>query len=333
MFSRIDAERLRQNLPGIKFLQDGNAVEITLKTQTRDLYAAYRAHYGINFSDLETSPGTSIYNLGTIKSGPFELVCQQFLPAARVAKKTAFILHGYFDHTGLYRHLISHLLNLNIAVLAIDLPGHGLSSGKSASISSFREYSEAFLDCLREAQKQNVLTPWLVIGQSTGAAVIIDALLDKNLAKVFSFQHYILLGPLLKPRHWFRSRFLFTLGRLFVAATSRQFSVNSHDDKFLRFLQQKDALQSRKLPRDWVLAMIDYMRRFDSADGIDQRLEIIQGSGDGTVDWENNIPKMLAKFRGSQVYTIDNARHHLVNESVQYRSQVFSRISKILYSE
>ena len=332
MFSRADAERLRQNLPGIQFLQHGSDAETTLETQARDLYAAYRAHYGINFSDLETSLGSSICNLGIIKSGPFELVCQQFLPVGCAAKKTAFLLHGYFDHTGLYRRLISHLLNLNIAVLAIDLPGHGLSSGKPASISSFREYSAAFLDCLGEAQKQNVLAPWVVIGQSTGAAVIIDALLDKNLARLFSFQHYVVLGPLVEPRHWPISRLLFTLSRLFVAATPRKFSVNSHDNEFLRFVHQKDALQSRKLPEDWMLAMIDYMRRFDSADGIDQRLEILQGSGDGTVDWENNIPKILAKFRGSQVYTIDGARHHLVNESEQYRSQMFSRISKILGS-
>ncbi len=333
MFSRTDAERLRQNLPAIKFLQDGSDVEITPETQASDLYAAYRAHYGLNFADLDTSSGSSICNAGTVKSGSFELVCQQFLPPGHAVKKTAFLLHGYYDHTGLYRHLISHLLSLNIAVVSIDLPGHGLSSGKPASIGSFREYSQAFLDCLRAAQQQNVAAPWLVIGQSTGAAVVIDALLDKNLAELFPFQHYVLMGPLLKPRHWFLSRILLTLSRPFFAAMPRKFSANSHDDEFLRFVQHEDALQSRKLPEDWMLAMIDYMRRFDSADGIDQGVEILQGSKDGTVAWEYNIPQILAKFRGSRVYTIDGAGHHLANESEQYRRQAFSRINTILGSE
>jgi alpha-beta hydrolase superfamily lysophospholipase len=59
-------------------------------------------------------------------------------------------------------------------------------------------------------------------------------------------------------------------------------------------------------------------------------LQIIQGRGDGTVEWEKNIPKILEKFPGSKVHWVDEARHHLVNESVFYREQVFVLIDKIL---
>jgi lysophospholipase len=111
------------------------------------------------------------------------------------------------------------------------------------------------------------------------------------------------------------------------------FSANSHDAEFLHFLQYSDKLQSRKIPRDWILAMIDYYKRFDKAPPLDQKLEIIQGTDDGTVDWEKNIPKIVAKFAGSKVYEIKGARHHLVKESVPYRAQVFQFLNQILELE
>ena len=46
-----------------------------------------------------------------------------------MTRGTVLICHGYFDYVGLYRHLIAHVLELGYAVLAYDLPGHGLSSG------------------------------------------------------------------------------------------------------------------------------------------------------------------------------------------------------------
>ena len=243
------------------------------------------------------------------------------------------MLHGYFDHAGLYRHLIEHLLNRDIAVIIFDLPGHGLSSGATASISSFHEYSAAFVECLTLAKQQQVASPWIAIGQSTGSAIIMDALLEKRLetgaAKDFTLQDFILLGPLLRPRQWLRSKILFSLSRLFVAATPRKFNKNSHDAEFLEFLKSKDELQSRILPRDWVLAMMDYINENFQKPRHEQSLQIIQGRGDGTVEWEKNIPKILEKFPSSKVHWVDEAGHHLVNESVSYREQVFALIDQI----
>ena len=77
-------------------------------------------------------------------------------------------------------------------------------------------------------------------------------------------------------------------------------------------------------------AMIDYINRFEAAPPHEQSLQIIQGRGDGTVEWETNIPKMLEKFPTANVYWIDEAGHHLVNESRHYRDQVFAIIERIL---
>jgi alpha-beta hydrolase superfamily lysophospholipase len=330
MFSKANANQLRGDLESMKFLPGGGQSSIELGAAQLPSYTAYKQYYGLNFSELNPELKSARSTGGTFSSGGYELVCQHFLPSTQTPHKTAFLLHGYFDHAGLYRHLIEHLLKSDIAVVIFDLPGHGLSSGATASISSFQEYSAAFAECLTLAKQQQVATPWLAIGQSTGGAIFMDALLENRFDEDFELQKFILLGPLLRPKQWSRSKILFSLSKLFVASTPRKFSKNSHDAEFLEFLESKDELQSRILPRDWVQAMIDYINRFEASPSHEQSLQIIQGRGDGTVEWETNIPKILAKFPGSKVHWVDEAGHHLVNESVYYREQVFAIIDQLL---
>jgi len=330
MFSKADARALRENLESIKFLQDGVASSNAPCPDVQRYYRAYARYYGLNFAELEAELSEVRASIGTFASGPYEIVCQHFQPSSAPPRKTAFLFHGYFDHAGLYRHLIKHLLKQSIAVVIFDLPGHGLSSGATASINSFQEYIDALLICLKLASEQKLTSPWFAIGQSTGGAILMDALLEKKLEQDSQLKDFILLGPLLRPRHWSRSKILFSLSRFFVAATPRKFSKNSHDIEFLEFLENKDELQSKILPRDWVHAMIDYINRFEAALSVERSLQIVQGKGDGTVEWETNIPKILEKFPGSEVHLIEEAGHHLVNESKYYRDQVFAVIDRVL---
>ncbi|MED5413144.1 MAG: alpha/beta fold hydrolase, partial [Pseudomonadota bacterium] len=83
------------------------------------------------------------HRMGLLRSYNFDLVCQSFCTSLDKQKGTVFIIHGYFDHTGLYGHLIKHCLQKGLTVISFDLPGHGLSSGDPASIDSFNQYSDA----------------------------------------------------------------------------------------------------------------------------------------------------------------------------------------------
>ena len=82
----------------------------------------YAEYYGLDFStevpDLE-------HGFGYFEAAGHTISVHGWRPA--VARGTVLICHGYFDHVGLYRHLIAHVLELGYAVLAYDLPGHGLS--------------------------------------------------------------------------------------------------------------------------------------------------------------------------------------------------------------
>ena len=321
MFGRDEADRLRDSLSPI-----GLNSKINETTET-PLLVAYLDYYDLNFNSDDIVSG---HYVGFINSGEFKLVCHYFTVPMKQRKGTAFLLHGYFDHTGLYSHLIRYCLQLGYAVVIFDLPGHGLSSGPTADIGSFRQYSEAFLNVLVWAKGFGASRPWIVIGQSTGAAIIMDALQDTNLADQFSVERYILLGPFLRPKGWIVSKLLFSLTRWFMGSAPRNFATNSHDEEFLKFVRSSDALQSRKLSRSWVLAMIEYQKRFTKAAISNKILHIIQGSGDETVDWQYNLSRILHKFPDSKIYMITGARHHLVNESPEFRDKILFSIGQII---
>ncbi len=316
MFSRSDAEALRAQLGPLDFSSPATDSE---------LVSAYRDHYGLRFPDL----GIEIrHHLGSFSSGDYTLVCQYFALPGESSQGCVLLLHGYFDHTGLFGHLIHHCLTLGFSVVIFDLPGHGLSSGPPASIDSFQEYVAALSQCVT-LTKNEIQIPFALIGQSTGAAVIVDSLLQQS-SEFDDIDHFVLLCPLLFPVKWTSSRLLYYLVRLVADSTPRRFATNSHDKEFLAFLRNEDPLQSLQIPVPWVGAMIDYQHRFITADPVDTRVQIIQGTDDGTVDWQRNLTQMGKKFPNGTTHLVPGARHHLVNESEPYREQVFSKIAAIL---
>jgi len=323
MFTRENASDLRKSLHPIQF----NVSSPAAAHSDNLLLQQYIKHYGLALSGSELAIA---HTLGTVESVPFQLVCQYFsLPAVK-QKGTLFLLHGYYDHAGIYGHLIQRCSQHGFDVVIVDLPGHGLSSGKVGSIDSFNQYRKALVDCLFQVDAQGVQEPWNLVGQSMGGAVIIDALLSGDPPTNFRFERFVVLGPLLCPRHWYRNKLLFLLTRYFTNATRRNFSINSHDSEFLQFLQYRDQLQSRYLSSAWIQAMIDYQNRFKNAPQSNQLLHIIQGTGDDTVDWQYNLSKLQQKFPQSKTYMIAGARHHLVNESPEFRNQVFATLENIL---
>ncbi len=322
MFSRADANALRESLgPFSPSLEAGRGAS------EPPLLSNYRAYYGLNIGGPRLRVS---HHAGLVVSDDLQLVAQYFGLPLEQQRGTAIVLHGYFDHIGLYGHLIKNCLQKGLAVMSIDLPGHGLSGGEPASIDSFTRYSNALLALLEKADTRGVAHPWFAIGQSTGGAIWMDSILNQRLSESFAFRRFVLLAPLLRPWGWNRAGLLFHATRWFLSATPRRFSENSHDSEFLAFLRTQDELQSRQLPRDWVLAMLDYQRRFSVAAVNKVPLHIIQGTDDRTVDWQYNIATIAEKFPRSLSYLVTGAKHHLVNESEDYRSKVFGHVNHII---
>ncbi len=246
MISSFDLDRLR-----------GTLVPLHRDLPAADDHLGYRAHYRL--ADSRTRPEVTVA-LGALAAGGYQLAVQGWWP--REPRGSLLMLHGYYDHMGLYGHVVDWALSRQLAVLACDLPGHGLSSGARASINDFAEYQTALTALIAEARRLDLPRPWHLLGQSTGGAILLDYLLRGEPAPELG--ETILLAPLVRPHAWRQSLWTYRLVKPFVRALPRRFSVNSGDPAFLDFLQQ-DGLQPRELPALWVGALARWIPQLEGA--------------------------------------------------------------------
>lgn len=302
MPSRIHPDTLREQLS--PFIHACNLTEVA---------RFYQAYYGL---DLPQHRHVN-RRLGRFTVDGYEVVAQAWLPDQPVA--TLLILHGYYDHMGLYRHVVDWGLQMGFAVLACDLPGHGLSSGPRASINEFDEYQAVLKGLLQEAATLGLPQPWHLLGQSTGAAIVLDYLL--NQPEHPALGRSVLLAPLVRPRAWGWSRLSYEVMRRFVTQIPRTFSENSGDPEFLSFIQSNDPLQPDILPTAWVGALARWIPRVEGAAATTHSPLIVQGESDMTVDWQHNLPVLQRKFAAPEILRLPEARHHLVNERESIRRE------------
>jgi lysophospholipase len=263
--------------------------------------------YGLDFASRLPHV---VYQAGQVRSGEFALAVHQW--RQHDARANLLLLHGYFDHSGLFNKLIGWALAHRCNVLIFDLPGHGLSSGKPAVIDDFGDYSRAINTVLRAASLPPL--PWWVMAQSTGGA----ALIDYARKYTWPFAATVLLAPLVRPASWSRVSVAQRLLVHFIPSIERKFSINSSDREFLDFLK-RDPLQSRRTSLRWVGALRRWLRGLPRRDlGVGAAL-VIQGDADGTVDWRYNMDFVCALFPGSRVEYLPGAGHQLANESASYR--------------
>ena len=285
------------------------------------LQSEFCRFYGIDFHDR--LPGLD-YRVGTVVSGDYTLAVHRWLQAGAVSNM--LLVHGYYDHSGLFDKLIEYGLSRNCNVLIFDLPGHGLSTGEPATINDFAEYGDAIAAVL--AQSQLPRLPLWAMAQSTGGA----ALIEFARRHAWPFAAVVLLAPLLRPYGWALGRLTHTLLRPFAQSIERKFTANSSDEAFLDFLRQ-DPLQCRRLPVAWVTAMRNWLDSLPPDDlGVGPAL-IVQGDADRTVDGRYNIAFYRGLFPGSEVEWLPGAGHQLANESAPQRQDYLASVDAWLVGQ
>lgn len=277
----------------------------------------YARYYGIDFSNQFPD---LLHAFGYFEAADHTIAVHAWRPPT--PRGSVLVCHGYFDHVGLFRHVIRHLLELNYAVLAYDLPGHGLSSGPRAAIEDFRIYREVLSQCL--SNKANAFPrPWHVIAQSTGGAIVMDyALHMGGLGEPFPFEKMILLAPLVRPANWRYGALLHSVVRPFRENVRRVFRTSSNDPDFVHFLQHMDPLQSPVLSARWVSALKRWIPDFENASRVKISPVVIQGDLDETVDWRHNLNVIEDKFSSPEIHLLPGARHQLANESTAFRTRI-----------
>jgi alpha-beta hydrolase superfamily lysophospholipase len=312
-FTRDQAELLKAALPGLAAIGHGPGVDTG-----NPLVQAYCAHYGLDFS---LQYPDMVHVLGTVSAVGFRIATQYWIPPQ--ARGTLVVVHGYYDHVGIYNKVIAFALAQGLAVLAFDLPGHGLSSGEAAVIDSFDQYGDV-LEAILLRTRALLPSPFHVLGQSTGGAVVLNHLWRYESVRAQPvFERIALCAPLILPRDWQRGRIAYALLHRFISYLPRGHSRSSHDPQFLRFIDEQDCLQSTRLSVRWVGAMKAWDQEFRGWAPLARELLVIQGSDDQTVDWRYNLAQIRQQLPAAKVLMIEDAGHQLVNEREDFREQVF----------
>ncbi len=320
MLTRSELHEIADQLPPLIFsAQGGNDWLQSTLVQT------YVSDYGINFT--EEFPQLT-HNFGCINAAGFKIAAHYWLP--QNVQGTLVLVHGYYDHVGVFGNPIRFALQHNFAVIAFDLPGHGLSSGEPAAIQSFDQYGDVLAEVLQQSSAI-LQQPVYALGQSTGCAVLMNYLwrYATNRDALKQFAKIAFCSPLVLPRGWRGLQLgssVYAVLRHFVRQIPRTFSQSSHDQEFNRFLKEQDPLQTRTLPLSWVGAMKAWHQTLLQLSPLQNDCLIVQGTADMTVEWQYNLPLLQHKLPRAKIAYVKDAGHQLVNESPEYRDQVFAVI-------
>lgn len=317
IFSLTDAQSLMAQLPALAFEPSQDVV--WAKTAPAQQYLDY---YRINFAAADSA---LVHGFGALALAGFTIATHYWLPPK--PRGTLVVVHGYYDHLGIFDRVIAFGLQQGLAVLAFDLPGHGLSSGERAAIDSFDQYADVLEQLLQRAQRL-LPSPYYAVGQSTGGAVLLNHLWRYPPC----FARIALCAPLILPRGWWSGRVLYWLLHAWVKQLPRGRSRSSGDEKFIRFIDEQDCLQSKKLSVRWVGAMKDWHRQFLQFSAREDELLLVQGTADMTVAWRYNTRLILRKLPRAQLVYVPAAGHQLVNEIPAARAQVFDAIQRHFFN-
>ncbi|MEY3403103.1 MAG: Phospholipase YtpA [Cyanobacteriota bacterium] len=177
--------------------------------------------------------------------GGLDLYYQSWHPGGEVRGILA-IVHGLGGHSGLYKTIVEYLLPREYAVYALDLRGHGRSSGQRGYINTWAEFRDDLQAFLKLIQQQQPGYPIFLLGHSLGGVIALDYTLhyikdQSTLAGVIGFSPSIgqvgvplsrvVLGKLLS-RVW--PRFSLHIGLDFSAGSRNQKILDSYTQDKLR---------------------------------------------------------------------------------------------------
>jgi alpha-beta hydrolase superfamily lysophospholipase len=246
------------------------------------------------------------------------------------ARGSVIFLHGLYDHVGLFKQAYKHWLDRGYNLLLADLPGHGLSTGKQASIQDFNQYDDV-LAALLTLRNNLSNGPWLGAGQSTGCAIWINHMARHQL-KQPPVDALLLFAPLVRPSAYSWIKCLYRCLKPFKKRVKRTFKANTANQAFSHFIQHEDPLQARWIATDWVGAMLQWVATMDHLDkqeryqSLNDRMVVLQGTYDFTVDWPYNLKWLHRVFPNADIVKIDQAGHHCLNEIPETDAKLWAAV-------
>lgn len=105
--------------------------------------------------------------------GGAELFYRKIKPRTK-SKGAVILIHGFGDHSGGLQNLTTSMVKNKYIVYAVDLRGHGKSSGKRGFIRSWSEFRGDIHELRKLVALEEPKLPLYVIGHSMGGVIALD---------------------------------------------------------------------------------------------------------------------------------------------------------------
>ncbi|MFW5800706.1 MAG: alpha/beta fold hydrolase [Spirochaeta sp.] len=320
----------------IPLLSDALPYPVPTAEMHRSLFERYRDFYRIE-------PGVRTHYAGWVKTQGYRIFIQGLLlpqdktraeagTAADAASLTntaasadpalgtdtagtVVLLHGYQEHAGTMSPLIKHFADSNLDIVMVDLPGHGISSGRRVWIEDFTVYGNILRDVLSalDLPEEEKL---ILVGHSTGGSTILEFLYQQEDILINDPEPdlVVLLAPLVRSNLWNLSRIGITLsGPLPIERISGSPEAGTANPFFLA-LAAADPLRVNYADLDWVRAVIDWDRRNQSYGQLESPALIVQGTSDVVLNWRYNLIYLGNRLKNYRIRLIEGAEHNLHHE-------------------
>lgn len=123
-----------------------------------------------------------VHSEGTFQSSGGATIYEQrwAARAAGAPRAVLAICHGYAEHSGRYAAVAAYLNERGYVVEALDLRGHGRSSGERVTVHSFAEFWDDLDAFLARVRERNPAVPLFLLGHSMGGGVVTSYVLARN---------------------------------------------------------------------------------------------------------------------------------------------------------
>ena len=126
------------------------------------------------------SQHTANYSSGYLENKQHLKIYYQYWIPQKNHDANILLVHGIGEHSSRYTNLVQVLLDLNIAVFACDLQGHGKSEGQRGYVEHFTQFcSDLELLQTHTLELQNK-KPVFILGHSMGGLVSLTYLIKKS---------------------------------------------------------------------------------------------------------------------------------------------------------
>lgn len=313
-FTRETAERLREHRAEL-------GDEWTSAAQAD--YDAYRQHY--QFALDHHTVGA-----GSVTSDAGESIFVQILrdtAVQRPGNPLVLFVHGYLDHTATNRYAIEALLESGATVITLDLPGHGLSTGRRAYIDDFTRYGQVVELALAAIEETDLLGTQRLegltgIGHSTGAS----ALLEHTARNDSRFSRLVFAAPLIRVYAFQLLQAGADIVGQFVDQLPDRISGSTTNETYIEFAEEYDYLRISHTDLDWFQSYLVWEESLSEMTERTIPLLLVLAGDDTVIDSDYNEEFLRNLFSDIRVITIPDVRHSVFTEPVTIQSTVMAEI-------